>query len=380
MKFIEDNVGQISKHQKIVCGDYYLCERTLETTTFVLCDGIGSGVYANIAAITCGNRMMELIRLGVSFRSACEMVAESMHRARKEQIPFSAFSATQILSDGQFTVYFYESPKPMIIKNNIAQPINSRIYTVSYEVIGEATGTLDFGDTLVLYSDGVTQAGMGNRYSMGIGVDGLAEYLNHLLLQGAGLPELVKKVIDMTCDISGGFNADDTTIAMMHCRAAKELTILTGPPSLKSKDHEFAERLLTAAGIKVVCGSSTADMVARELGREIKLLKAGTSFGSPPEYSMNGVDLITEGAVLINQVYNILGENPNELMNNSTVEKLCLLMHEADVVRFIVGNAINDAHASMLFKQIGVRPRRTMVKFISEQLKSMGKLVVEEYY
>ena len=104
MKFFEDTVSQRNKYNQSVCGDAVLCDRTVESTVFVLCDGIGSGVYANIAAITCANRLMELARSGISMRSVCELVAESMHRAREEQIPFAAFTAVKVLKDGQFTV------------------------------------------------------------------------------------------------------------------------------------------------------------------------------------------------------------------------------------------------------------------------------------
>jgi ferredoxin len=45
-------------------GVPYTIERTFESTFFVLCDGIGSGVYANIAAITCANRMRNSIDPG----------------------------------------------------------------------------------------------------------------------------------------------------------------------------------------------------------------------------------------------------------------------------------------------------------------------------
>ncbi len=110
MKFFEDKVSKHIKDGYSVCGDAYMCERMVNGTAFILCDGIGSGVYANIAAITCVNRMMEMIRRGMSVRMASETVASSMHGARKQDIPFSAFSAAMILPDGQFIVYTYEAP------------------------------------------------------------------------------------------------------------------------------------------------------------------------------------------------------------------------------------------------------------------------------
>ena len=203
MKFFEDIVRQAIKNGKIVCGDSFLSERSFDYTEFVLCDGIGSGVYANIAAISCASRISELIRSGLSQGHACEMVADSMHRARQEEIPFSAFSAARILHDGQFAVYSYEAPEPILIRKGTATVLKPRFYTSGYEVIGESSGTLNLGDSLVLCSDGATQAGLGHGYTFGIGAEGLAEYLNYCFGLGIPLSEVPDKVLEMAQRISG---------------------------------------------------------------------------------------------------------------------------------------------------------------------------------
>lgn len=380
MKFIQDIVKQVSKRNQIVSGDTFLCERTLESTEFVLCDGIGSGVYANIAAITCANRLIELFRTGVSLRYACEKVADSMHRARKEEIPFSAFSVAKVLNDGQFTVYTYEAPVPILIKEGIAQPLKPYYYTANYEIIGESSGVLGIGDSLVLCSDGATQAGLGKGYFFGIGAEGIAEYINSKLTYGGNINELPQDIIKMCSRVSEGIYEDDTTVAVLQCREASQLTLMSGPPSAKTKDRAFVERFMSAHGTRVVCGSTTADILSRELNKEAKLVKNNISPGSPPEYIIDGVDMVTEGAAMLNQVYNILDENPERFIEDSATERLCALLQEADVITFLVGNAINEAHSALLFKQMGIHPRAATVKRISEQLKKMGKLVIEEHY
>ena len=179
MNFYADFLCQEIKAGCSVCGDHCLCERNESGTAYVLCDGIGSGIYANIAAITCAERLMELQRCGVSPRAASEMVAESMRRAREENVPFSAFSAANILPDGHFTVYAYEAPAPILIHDAAAKTLAGRVYTAGYEVISEFVGKLENGDALILSSDGVTQSGMGHGYGFGIGSEGVAEFINH---------------------------------------------------------------------------------------------------------------------------------------------------------------------------------------------------------
>jgi hypothetical protein len=364
-----------------VCGDHYACERFEEGTIFVLCDGIGSGIYANIAAITCQSRLMELLKRGISVRAAAETVASSMHRARTEDIPFSAFSALLVRPDGQFTIYAYEAPEAILIKNGTASVLKPRFYTYDFEVVRESTGMLDLGDSIILSSDGITQSGMGRGYGFGIGADGVASYINRICRSGAALEELPEKISEMCIGLSGGKCEDDMTLSLIFCRQANRLTVLTGPPSVPSTDHAYVNAFMSEPGKKVICGSTTADIVSRELGRQVRMVNMKRkNLGSPPEYVMDGVDLTTEGAIMLNQAYNILDE-PAELFEEDTVvERFCIMLKEADAIHFMIGNAVNDAHEALLFKQVGVRVRRATIGLIADKLRGMGKLVTEKWY
>ena len=373
-------VSQQLKHDQIVCGDHYVCEKKIESTEFFLCDGIGSGIYANIAAITCASRLAEFFRKGVSLRSASEMIANSMHRARKEDIPFSAFSAAKVLNNGQFTVYTYEAVNPILIKDGTAIALKEHFYSAGYEAVGESFGTLEVGDSLILCSDGVSQAGMGHGYTFGIEVKGIVDFINRKLAQGVEVKDLPQKITQMAAEVSQGRYEDDTTIAVLHCREAEQLTVISGPPSIKAKDHLYVERFLSTPGKHVICGSTTADIISRIANKKVYLVSGGTSFGSPPEYAMEGVDMVTEGAVLLNQAYNILDENPDTFSGESAVERFSALLQKADIITFMIGRAVNDAHSALVFKQMGIHPRSATIKLIAEQLREMGKLVIEEYY
>ena len=369
LKFIEDIVEQKPKQNYIVCGDTYICQRTQESTFFVLCDGIGSGVYANIAAITCANRLMELHRSGVSMRSMSEMVADSMHRAREEKIPFAAFTAVKILNDGLFITYTYEAPEPIMIKDGLAIPLKPSIHSAEYEVIGETTGKLELGDSLIVVSDGITQSGLGQGSSFGIGTEGLVDFVNRRSAHKHNIYKLPGEVLEMSNRICGGRYEDDSTVAILHCREASQLAILSGPPALRAKDKEIVESFMNAPGLHVVAGSTTADIVSRELKREVTFVDNTRSLASPPEYKIDGIDLV-----------NILDEDSCSLSGDSPVERFCAMMLKADAITFFIGSAVNEAHDSMVFRQAGIRPRISAIQLISKKLKDMGKLVVEVKY
>ncbi len=380
MKFFDDFLCQVNKQNQTVCGDYCVCERTAAGMIYVVCDGLGSGIYANISAINCASRILELFRSGMSIRLTSEMVAASMHRARKEAIPFAAFSAVVILPDGRFTAYTYEAPNPVIIKNKHATVLTPRFYTAGLEVIGEFSDILQLGEALLLFSDGVSQAGLGHGFGLGIGSAGVADYINRNHKPFAELARLPERIVEMCQRVSAGKHEDDTTLAMIHCRQAKELALLSGPPSRQALDHLYATDLMQLPGQKIVCGSTTTDIIARELALPVKTLSVGNSFNQLPEYSLAGIDLVTEGAITLNQVLNILDEPLERLSGDSVAERLCCMLREADVIHLMIGNAANNAHEDLIFKQIGVHVRKATIREIVEKLKNMGKLVLERYY
>ena len=379
MKFFEDTIAQELKHGQLVCGDACICERDERGTVVIICDGIGSGMYANIAAVSCVARLKELLNRDVSLRAAAEMVAASMHKAREAEIPFSAFSAASISQDGHFNIYTYESPPPVRITDGSAQALDPDFYTAGYEVVGEVSGTLDIGDSLVLFSDGVSQAGLGHGYAWGIGSEGVAAFIDKELAGGKKPTELPGSINAMAASVSGGSYEDDATCVLIHCREATQLTLLTGPPSRAAKDSEYVRDFMAMPGAKAVCGSTTTEIVARELKREARLCPVDASLGSPPEYLIDGIDMVTEGAVMLNQAYNLLDE-PAENLTDGVVERLCKLMLKADAVHFMLGGAGNVAHSGILFKQIGLLPRKNAVRLIAEKLKSLGKLVTVKTY
>jgi uncharacterized protein YjgD (DUF1641 family) len=101
--------------------------------------------------------------------------------------------------------------------------------------------------------------------------------------------------------------------------------------------------------------------------REIK-----DSFTAPPEYSINGIDLVMEGAVTLNQAYNILEEDVED--GEEGVLKLCSLLRQADIVRLFEGMALNTAHDDITFKQMGILKRPIIMQFLNDKLVKMGKV------
>jgi hypothetical protein len=60
---------------------------------------------------------------------------------------------------------------------------------------------------------------------------------------------------------------------------------------------------------------------------------------------MDGIDLITEGTVTLARTAELLNSNqPAEAWRKNPARDLAVLMLESDIVEFVVGTRINEAH------------------------------------
>lgn len=377
MLYFESMIHQAIKHNQIVCGDTTVELRNQEGSYFAIFDGIGSGIYANIAATEAANRWLGMVEQGLSFSESCEIIAASMNKARTDESPFAAFIAVKVAPGGHAIIYNYEAPKPVVYRNRLMQVLEPHYYTTGYEIVGESHTHLEVGDELLIFSDGVAQAGLGMGYHMGWGEKAVSDFF--LIHEQLPRKELLQKISDHCKKISGDEHADDTTLMLIRCRPAKHLSLFTGPPSSKEKDDQYAADFLKAKGDKIICGSTSTDILSRELKREVKLLEQGMGYHSPPEYAMEGATMVTEGALVLNQVTNILDAG-EELGQGTSPERLAKLILRADVIYFYIGNARNDAHQSLIFRQLGIRPRGEILKLLTEKLTAMGKLLRWKYY
>lgn len=373
-------MAQTAKKPGTPCGDVVCFDRTAAGLTLVCADGLGSGIKANLAAnMTCA-RLLALLRGGASLRQAFGSVVRTMQQVRGTDLPYAVFSVARILPDGQATVLAYEIPPPLLLTRHQATIMAGRTLTLEGGLITEANCHLEPGEGLLLISDGLTQAGLGLSLKSGWQAEGVAQFLNQQLSARRPLRELAQAAHDRARELWENVGGDDCTAALALCRWGKVLNLITGPPSDQHRDREIAQRFLQLEGWKVACGATTADLVARALGRELTVEQDSRSALTPPRYYLEGVDLVTEGAITLNQVYNVLDEDPGQLPEVSGVTELLELLHAADRVNFLVGVAHNPAHGDIRFRQQGLLSRTRVIPLIADKLRQDGKLVTVEYY
>jgi hypothetical protein len=270
---------------------------------------------------------------------------------------------------------------------------------------------------ILLMSDGITQSGIGYGPNTEWTSDGVVRFINEKIasrLKFSLIPETIHKealarwqgsVKDKSVSAapvwsSGNRNfspyspdavhqitaprihkvvGDDCSIVLALCRTGQTVNIFTGPPSDRERDVETIKRFIQLPGLKIVCGGTTAKLVAKYLNATLEMEPEPMSMIAPPRYGIKGINLVTEGAVTLNQVYNILDENISKLNEDSGVTELRLLLGVADKLNIIVGGADNTANADISFRQRGVLSRKVLVPLLAEKLRQEGKLVNVEF-
>jgi hypothetical protein len=258
-------------------------------------------------------------------------------------------------------------------------PLRTKSMAKGRTVIHEATCLLSEGDCLALFSDGVTQAGIGNGLHQGWTADGVCREANLHMSRGVAPASLPRMLLDKARALSGNRHGDDSSVLLARCRRGVVVNVLTGPPSDPSRDSAVVHEFLGEDGLKVVCGGTTAGIVARETEVGAVVLPKTGSRIVPPRYAIEGIDLATEGAVCLNQLYNLMDDTPVLFEEDHAVRDLYELLVSADRIRFTVGTAGNAASATTEVRQQGILTRPRIVPLLAERLRAMGKLIEVEY-
>ncbi|MDR2391822.1 MAG: SpoIIE family protein phosphatase [Planctomycetota bacterium] len=373
--FIDAHHFQCRKRGENVCGDAFVSRRFHNEGRLiaVLSDGLGSGVKANILASMTAHMALRFVAAGSDLLRSCEVIMESLPVCQERKISYATFSIVDCDQEG--TARLVEEGNPEFVLMRGAAPddvptrsLVSRRFPDRRMRVAEME--LAAGDRLIVCSDGVTQAGMGTMsYRLGWRRDGLVDFLAGTILADPVVSsrELSRAVVDASIELEpNGEPMDDTSCAVLYFRHPRSLLVFSGPPYDQDRDAECASLLDRFSGRKAICGGTTANLVAREWGVDIEteLPKRGAKL--PPCATMPGVDLVTEGILTLTQAARRLEERDVSDTADPAGRLIDLLL-DSDVIEFLVGTRINEAHQDPALPG-DLEIRRNVIKRIAAAL------------
>ena len=354
--FIEVDYCQSAKNGQIASGDIFLSRKFKEEnrTIAVLSDGLGSGVKANVLATLTATMALKYTSSFIDIKRTAEIIMDTLPICSVRKISYSTFTIVDMDTLGNTRIIEHENPPFIIIRDGKIFPVEkSNIHLKKWQErrISFAQFQARLGDRIVFFSDGVSQAGMGEfRTPLGWGMRNVEKFVEETVSrdQGISASALTKKIAAKAQEVDCIGPRDDITCGVMYFRNPRRLLVLTGPPFSRDKDPELARLVNTFDGRKVVCGGTTANILGRLLKRDIAMDLDFFDPEVPPTSRMKGVDLITEGTITLAKVASLLedGVNPDTLARNA-VRQLVSLLLDSDIVQFVVGTRINEAHQEL---------------------------------
>ena len=384
--FIENSYVSINKHNEELCGDRVETAYYNETQTLVLADGMGSGVRANVLSSLTSKIICTMMSSGMTVEDCVETIAATLPVRKDVNVAYSTFTILQISSDGDVYMVQFDNPLSILLRNGKAVEYPVEVNIVGDKTLYETRMKAELGDEFVMFSDGVSHAGIGISMDFGWQSEHICDFLEKNVHPDDSPHTVAAKLAEAAKELYLGRMGDDTTVAVMKVRQRSELSIILGPPANPEDDIPVIEKFLAEPGKKIVCGGTTSKIVSKYLGQTVETCLDYLDPHIPPAGHMKGVDLVTEGVITMGKVMElsdqmVAGTLPTDWAahKDAATQIAKMLLDEATDVNIFVGRAMNSAHQNPNLP-INFSIKMKIVEVLSQNLEKIGKRVNVEYH
>ena len=386
--FIEVDSCQRAKHGQLISGDVFLSQKVKQEGRIVsvLSDGLGSGVKASVLASMTATMALKFTASAMDIRRSAEIIMDTLPICSVRKISYSTFTVVDMASTGETRIIEHGNPPFLLVRPKgelNVQKTEVRPKRWEDRVISFSTFDVQREDRIIFFSDGITQAGMGEyRTPLGWGLESVDRFVREKIDRYPYISarELSRLLVAKAEEVDGLSAKDDITCGVVYFRSPRQLLVITGAPFNRAHDHDLAKMAERTSGRKVICGGTTANIISRMLNRAIQIdMRQQLHSKVPPSARMEGFDLVTEGILTLGEVLRLLEEGfaPEDMRSNAAV-RLATMLLDSDIVKFAVGTRINEAHQDPNIP-VELDLRRNIVKRIAQLLESkhMKRVIIQ---
>jgi len=370
--FIDADGWKVRKDGQHAEGDTFLLKRTGNRVCAVLSDGLGSGIKASVLSTLTATLALRCLERDLPADRTASLIMESLPVCSVRHIAYATFTLVDADPQGRVRLWEYENPPALLVRDGQCVPIERvpvafPTGNAKHQTLRRSEFHVVPGDRLVFCSDGVTQAGMGSpAFPLGWGADRWEAFTVRTL--GAQPQVSARRLARLTVQEALARDhekaKDDISCLCLYFRKPRDLLVVTGPPFDQAKDAALVEEFREFPGRKVICGGTTAQLIARGLDRPIAVDLSQPTQGLPPPAQMEGADLVTEGILTLGRCAVLLENHRTfETQPPSPAVDLVLAFLDADRIRFVVGTRVNEAHQDPQLP-LELEIRRNVVKRI----------------
>ena len=369
----------LNKKKEKICGDYYTIITEPESAVLVLSDGLGSGVKANILATLTAKMLSIMIAGKVAIRTAVKAVADTLPVCSVRNLAYATFTV-MVAQENEICLLQYDNPDAILLRNGKSIDYRRDIQMFGEKEIHQSYFQFQEGDLLILMSDGVTNAGMGKTTYGGWGREEVVKFCEQRWREEISAQEMASAIGNAGLDLNLDETDDDLTVLVMKGMKKKVVNIMVGPPADREDDRSYFETFFQKEGMHVVCGGTTAKLVADYLHTKVINIPDSGSEDVPAMSEIKGIDLVTEGLLTLQKLmeyYEDFSEDRlyfNRLIKkkDGAAELFRIHFTEATEINFFFGNALNENYTAL---HIDREKKKELALELIDNLEAEGKKV-----
>lgn len=378
----------VNKYGEQLCGDNVEIVKQGENSfVFVLADGLGSGVKANILSTLTSKIISTMMAENMSIEDCVSTIAETLPICEVRKIAYSTFTIIRVVDNKYAEIIQYDNPHVILLRNGKNYNYPKSISDIDGKAVYFSKFDLELDDVFIAMSDGAIYAGVGKELNYGWQRDNIIDFAEAFYSSDYTAKTIATIILEECNRLYGYQPGDDTTIGAIKIRQRETINLILGPPSKREDLNKMLTLFFAKEGKHIVSGGTTSTLAAEFLGKEVIPLLDYIDSEIPPIAKIDGVDLVTEGVITISKVLDNAKsyvDSNDEYMEWSSKKDGAsliskLLFEEATDINFFVGMAVNPAHQNPNLP-INFNIKMNLVKELSECLIKMGKRIKVNYF
>ena len=387
MKYYMDFAyGSLIKHGEELCGDMVEFFNDENQFVAVLSDGMGSGVKANILATLTAKIGLTMLKEGMRIEEVVETVSQTLPVCSQNKVAYSTFTMVKVAKDGFAYIVEFDNPTVFFMRGEEMLRLDWNERIINNKKIRECKIQLKERDRIVMVSDGVEFAGTRPTLNYSWQWKDIAKHLLKFTNENMNAKTITNNLLGVCNQLYYFEPADDTTVATIKVSSDSKAVLFSGPPINKKVDKEVVHKMMGSAGKKIVCGGTTANIVARELNVEYKSSTEIIDEDIPPIGYIEGIDLVTEGVLTLRKSCEILKKllttNDDSFLHKKkdAATLLSRILYEDCIhIKMIIGRCINPENL-ITDNSDDLSARLYVLNEMKNVLVKLGKIVEVEYY
>ena len=221
---------------------------------------------------------------------------------------------------------------------------------------------------------------MGKTTYGGWGREEVVRYCEQRYREDMSAQEMASAIGNAGLDLNLDETDDDLTVLALKGMKRKVVNICVGPPADREDDRSYFETFFQKEGMRVVCGGTTAKLVADYMGKKIISLPESATEEVPAMSAIQGIDLVTEGLLTLQKLTEYYGDFREDRLyyqklikkKDGAAELFRVLFAEATEINFFFGNALNENYTAL---HIDREKKKNLALKLIDELREEGKQV-----